>query len=285
MLDQSQPEKRKKRPHPLEAPPEPMPQRPSGDMPQQKMLRLPVTKPFATYILVAINVAIFVGAVYIANPRQLNDLYTWGANHRRAVLDMGEYYRLLSSMFLHSTASVAHIFFNMYALWIIGQTVESYFGHARFLVIYFLGGLLGSILSVLFNDLNAFSVGASGAVFAIFGAEMVFLRKHRHLFGEMAKRQLRQLIIIAGMNFAIGIASAMNPGGINIDNWGHVGGLLGGLLLAWIICPLLLPKQNPMNFDEIIIEDVNHLERHYQTLALYVAGLLSLIIIGVATIG
>src|SRR5690606_30425031 len=113
------------------------------------------------------------------------------------VLVQGQYHRLFTAMFLH--AGLLHIFFNMYALYLFGSILEPLFGHLRFIIIYLLGGLTGSVLSVVLGDPNppfaqmvfaGASVGASGAVFAIFGAEMVFIYRHRALLGERGRAQL-----------------------------------------------------------------------------------------------
>jgi len=211
--------------------------------------------------------------------QQQFELYEWGANNHQAVLEFGELHRLFTSMFLHSE-TILHIGFNMYALYIIGMTVERFFGSVRFALVYFLGGLSGSILSVLLNDASTFSVGASGAVFAIFGAEMVFIYKHRKLLGAMGQAQLRQLIIVAGINFAFGFATEFSNGGIRIDNWAHIGGFLGGLAIAWLSGPIFLLKRHPVNEGAFVTEDVNPLQRATQPLLAYVSGLMILVIAG-----
>lgn len=284
MLNEPPPENQKKnrRPHPLEQLPEQQPEssRPSGDSGNQPgqmvTLHIPVVPPYITYALVAINSLIFFIVFYVVSPAQLNELYNWGANNHNAVLNFGEYHRLFTSMFLHG--SLVHIVFNMYALYVIGQTVERFFGHARFALVYFLGGLGGSVLSVILNDPMVRSVGASGAVFAIFGAEMVFLYKHRKLLGRMAQAQLRQLVIIAGINFLYGFATTFNPGGINIDNWGHIGGFIGGLVLSWLIGPLLIPKRHPTDERGLAIDDINPLQRSSQYVLAYISGLMFILI-------
>lgn len=247
----------------------------------QVLLRMPVVRPRAVWVLIGINSLIYLIAVYVLNPQQLNDLYEWGANSHIAVLQQGEYHRLLSAMFLHSPVTAAHIIFNMYALYAIGITIERFFGHTRFLLIYFLGGLAGSIASVVLNPPGITSVGASGAVFAIFGAEMVFLYKHRKLFKQMAQNQLVQLVIIAVLNFGVGIATALSSEAeIRIDNWGHIGGFVGGLVLAWFITPILLPKRHPTQEDALTIEDVNPLEKNTQILFAYSSVLLGMLLVG-----
>lgn len=275
--------KKQRRVHPLEAqppPPEPSPESPRE---QRVILHIPVVKPYVMQALIAINAAIFFIAFYIIDQQQFRDLYDWGANNHRYVLQNGQLHRLFSAMFLHG--NLMHVVFNMYALWIIGQTVERFFGHARFALIYFLGGLAGSLLSVLLNPASVTSVGASGAVFAIFGAEMVFLYKHQKLLGEMAQAQLRQLVILAGINFLFGIASSFNTSGVSIDNWGHIGGFIGGIALAWIIGPIYIPRRHPTQPDHLAITDINPLEKNQQQVLAYVSVLTITLIVGIVLAG
>ena len=187
-----------------------------------------------TLALLAINVGVFaLGTLLPVVGRQL---FQMGASRSYEVLVQGEVQRLFTAMFLH--AGMMHLFFNMYALYIIGRGVEGLCGHARILLIYLLGGLTGSLLSVALGSpdpwLSAPSVGASGAVFAIFGAEMVWLFRHRTLLGAAAGRQLRSLLLLLGVNLAFGLLSSVGAAGIRIDNWAHLGGLAGGLALTWV---------------------------------------------------
>ncbi|MDZ4670576.1 MAG: rhomboid family intramembrane serine protease [Phototrophicales bacterium] len=269
-----------KRIHPLEAsiPSQPVTP-PPHEGSQRGTLHIRVVKPYITYALIGINIFIFIMAFYILTPQQANDIYRWGANNHREVLQGGQYHRLLSAMFLH--ASISHVILNMYSLYIIGATIERFFGYLRFLAVYFLGGLAGSVLSVILNPPLVTSVGASGAIFAIFGAQYIYLYKHRKLLGEMGKQQMRQLLIIGGLNFAVGIISTFNfEGGVSIDNWGHLGGLIGGLIVAWFISPLFLLQKHPTNENAFEVVDVNPLENHYTNLLLYGSGLMVIIIIG-----
>ena len=157
-------------------------------------------------------------------------LFVQGAKINEFIVGQGQVYRLLTAMFLHG--GLTHLFFNGYALYVIGRNVERVYGHARFLLIYFLGGLTGSLFSLLFSQ--GASVGASGAIFAIFGAELVFVYRHRQLFGRAAYQQLQSMIFMLALNVFIGLTP-----GSRIDNWGHMGGFVGGLALAWLIGPLL----------------------------------------------
>ncbi|HEX2620572.1 MAG TPA: rhomboid family intramembrane serine protease [Phototrophicaceae bacterium] len=269
----NEPPDHQRRVHPLERPP----QTPAEHQPeeQQVMLHIPFVKPYIMWGLIAVNVLIYVIGWLI--PRVGNDFLFYGANNQTAVLIDGEYVRLLYAMFLH--ASPAHVFFNMYALYAIGSSVEGLFGHARFIIIYLLGGLTGSLLSILLNGPDVMSVGASGAVFAIFGAEIVYVYQHRKLLGERGRSRLRSLLIIAGMNFALGLATSLNLGGVIIDNWGHVGGFLGGILLTWYIGPLFLLRRHPQREGAFLAEDANPLIKNYQVVSLYSAALIGILIV------
>ena len=132
---------------------------------------------------------------------------------------MGEYYRLISSAFVH--ANLAHLLFNMYALWIIGMQLESFIGKWRFLVVYLFSAVCGSLLSVVVTP-DALSVGASGAIFGLLGALLYFGYHYRVYLGTVIKSQIIPLIII---NLILGF---MVPG---IDNAAHIGGLIGGALM------------------------------------------------------
>jgi len=261
-----------KRRHPLEETPAP---RPAAPPRQQVQLHITTVAPRLTQVLVAIIVAIF--AIGYLMPDLGYDLLMWGANSREAVLGQGEYHRLLTAMFLH--VSVAHIFFNATALYFVGTRLEPFIGHLRFAIIYFLGGLAGSIASVILTGTD--SAGASGAIFAILGAEAVFLYQHRKIMGEAGRAQLRSLVFIGVMNLALGILSSVSSGGVRIDNWGHIGGLIGGVALAWYISPFFIFKRHPQIPDHVLAHDMNPLQKNYWIVSLYVAVLLAILIGGV----
>ncbi len=272
----SEPPRDKRSVHPLERKPEPPSESPEPQEQRQRIsLRIPYVQPIITLVLIALNILIF--AAGMLSPQLDRSLLLNGVNNQVSVLLDREYQRLLFSMFLH--ASLVHVIANMYSLYVVGASVERMFGHARFFLIYLLGGLSGSVLSVVFNGPNVFSVGASGAVFAIFGAEIVFIYQHRRLLGARGQAQLRTMLIFAAMNFGIGILSAVSPSGINIDNWAHLGGFLGGLILVWFLGPELILRAHPQHPGEFQAEDINPLSRRATVLPLYVAGLLALLII------
>ena len=116
----------------------------------------------------------------------------------------------------------------MYALVIFGPGLERNFGHWRFLTLYLLGGFSGNVLSFLLS--SGYSVGASTAIFGLVGAEGIFLYQNRQLFGNRFGRAIGNVIFVVAVNLVLGLT----PG---IDNWGHVGGLLGGLIFTWFAGP------------------------------------------------
>lgn len=178
--------------------------------------------------ILAMNVAVY---VYTALKSQsltidLLVLLTTGAKINELIL-RGQYWRLLTSAFLH--ADFLHLLFNMYALVVLGRFVETALGKGRFLGVYLFSTLTGGIMSFLFTP-NV-SVGASGAIFGLLGA--IFMMA---LFGEnkTVRSLLPRVLAVMGLNLLLGMSSS------GIDNFGHVGGLLGGIFLTGIF--LLLAK-------------------------------------------
>lgn len=191
---------------------------------------MPSTQPTVTYALIGITVVVYIlqmlsAALLGDSPYGIDWLTLYGARINDAIY-AGEWWRLITPVFLHG--SVTHIFFNMYALFSLGSFLERHFGHGRFLMLYFLGAFAGNVLSFLFTD--GYSVGASTAVFGLVAAEVVFFYQNRGLFGSYARQAIGNAIFIIAINLFIGLAP-------NIDNWGHIGGLLGGAMFAWFAGP------------------------------------------------
>ena len=134
----------------------------------------------------------------------------------------GHWWTLLTATYLHG--DVLHILFNMLWLRDLGAQVEREYGASRFLVIYTIAGLAGSGLSTLLG--TGYSVGASGAIFGLFGA-LIFYGWHRG--GTFGSAIFRRTLFWAGLLFLYGLA------GSNVDNWGHLGGFIGGLIMAVIL--------------------------------------------------
>ena len=209
---------------------------PYGGQPQPpRMVSVPLPGgvPYVTYAIVALTTVVYllqVGSTFVygyANAgAQMDWLELYGARIN-PLIRAGELWRLLTPILLH--ASVPHILFNMYALVSFGAGLERNFGHWRFLVLYLLGGFAGNALSFLLS--SGYSVGASTAIFGLVSAEGVFLYQNRQLFGRQFGRAIGNLVFIVAVNLVLGLT----PG---IDNWGHIGGLLGGLIFAWFAGPL-----------------------------------------------
>jgi rhomboid protease GluP len=244
-------------------------------------LRLPTSRPYITYALLGIIVAVFV-AQLVTDQLYYPDqpLLEMGAVDFRRILLNGEYYRLFTAMFLH--ANMIHIFFNGVALWSFGQSVERFFGHMRFALIYFLGGLCGSLASFVFT--RGISVGASTAIFAIFGAEMIFLYHNRRLLGQAAQRELRSLVFLALLNFGFGLYTQLSAGPILIDNWGHVGGFFAGIVLAWFISPQYRLRTDLTAPTGYRVEDNNPLVKTWSAPLIFGAALLAVLLYAIANL-
>jgi rhomboid protease GluP len=151
-------------------------------------------------------------------------LVEWGGN-AAVLVQEGQWWRLLTATFLHS--SLRHIGANMLVLFLLGKHVERFYGTRGFLLIYLGAGLAGSALSLHFGAQTAVSVGASGAVFGVGGALLAGVLRHRRLLPEGIHRQLTtDAAVMIGYSLVQGFLST------RVDNAGHVGGLIGGALIA-----------------------------------------------------
>ena len=194
--------------------------------PQRMRIELPDRKPIVTYLLLVITILIY-GVQILTDISLGYDLPAALGVKSNQLIMAGQYWRLITPMFLHG--SILHLGFNMYALYILGRRVERFFGSYRFLGLYLLAGITGNIFSFFFTADP--SLGSSTAIFGLLGAEGIFIYEHRKLFGDQSRTALRQIIQVAGINLLIGLS----PG---IDNWGHVGGLIGGAIFAGLSGPI-----------------------------------------------
>jgi len=135
------------------------------------------------------------------------------------IINNGEYYRLLTSMFLH--ADIMHIFSNMIALLFFGTAVENNFSKIEYIIIYFISGLIGNLFSLILLPLNVISLGASGAIFGLIGAAFILFT----VDGD------RTLIFLGLFYLLFFIISSLAPG---INLWAHLFGLIGGILFGYI---------------------------------------------------
>lgn len=177
-------------------------------------------KPIVTYTLIFINILVFMAMYLFGNGSEDSlTLLNFGANYRPLILEFNQYYRLITSSFLH--IGILHLLFNMYALYIIGAQIENFYGKAKYLIIYLGSAIFGSLLSICFHD--GISAGASGAIFGLLGAMLYFGYHYRLYLGNVLQSQIIPIIIL---NLFLGF---ITPG---IDNACHVGGLISGIFLA-----------------------------------------------------
>jgi membrane associated rhomboid family serine protease len=170
---------------------------------------VPVSSPVVTYVLIVLNVVMF--ALQMVVPGLQRELVL----NSPAVAD-GEWYRLLTSAFLHY--GPMHIVFNMWALYVIGPPLEAALGRLRFVALYFMSALGGSVVVYLLSSLGAQTAGASGAVFGLFGATFVV--------GKKLNMDTRWVIGLIVINLVI---TFVVP---NISWQGHLGGLVTGAVIA-----------------------------------------------------
>ncbi len=194
--------------------------------PQPMRVPLPLTKPLLTWIILVLNSAIWLLMTLGGGSTDTSVLVRFGAKVSWLVA-AGEYWRLLSAIFLH--IGLPHLLFNSYALYSLGPQVEGLFGRNRFLALYLCSGVAGSTASYIVS--TAVSAGASGAIFGLIGALTVYLMRHRDMLGRRGKRALGNVLFVILYNL---IFSFTVPG---IDLFGHLGGLVGGLVVGGMLCP------------------------------------------------
>ena len=178
-------------------------------------------KPFFTYILIAIQIIMFLILEWQGGSTNNSTLIKFGAKFNPLILE-GEWWRFITPVFLH--IGVMHLLMNTLALYFIGTAVERIFGKFRFLFIYLLAGFSGSVASFIFSP--SISAGASGAIFGLFGALLFFGMIYPRLFFRTIGVNI---LVVLGINLLFGFSM---PG---IDNAGHIGGLIGGFLATGIV--------------------------------------------------
>ncbi|MCU0927413.1 MAG: rhomboid family intramembrane serine protease [Hydrogenophaga sp.] len=204
-----------------------------GDFEQRLLEKTPSL--WALYAVVALNVGVWLlNLLDGMSPMQPEtaDLFRWGASSASAVVRDGEVWRLLTATVLHS--GLVHLALNMWALWMAGTQVTRWFGNGQFLLIYWGSALAGAALSLHFSAQQSVSVGASGAVFGVLGALLAGVWQHRE---RVPKSLLTQLLSSQGLFVVISLAQGFTRDGI--DNAAHVGGLLAGAAMAWLLVELV----------------------------------------------
>lgn len=182
-----------------------------------------------TYTLISLNLLFYLltslySGYFIDQPsRALVDV---GAMFGPLVVEGGEWWRLLSAMFLHG--GMTHLLMNMFSLYIVGRPMELYFRPQSYLSIYFLSGILGSMVSLVVHP-ETVGIGASGAIFGLFGALAGYFLEYRRELGTHAKEFMKDFALIIGINLILGFSVP------NIDVSAHIGGLAAGLVGGFIV--------------------------------------------------
>ncbi len=172
--------------------------------------------PYITYGLIILCSLLYIIPILFGS----YDFLVYVFSIHKSSIQNGEFYRLLTASFLHG--NFLHLAFNCYALFVIGSQVESFLGKIKYLLIYLFSAVTASLMSMLFigNDL---SLGASGAIFGLMGALVYFGYHYRVYLGNVMKSQIIPLIVF---NLLLGFTLT------GIDNFAHIGGLIGGTLIT-----------------------------------------------------
>ena len=182
-----------------------------------------------TYTLIAANLIVyFLCAVYSGNVVDMpgRALLELGALNGYSVMHDGEWWRLITAMFLHG--GMTHLLMNMFSLYIVGRPMELYFRPRSYLSIYFLSGIIGGLASLAVHP-NSIGIGASGAIFGVFGALGGYFLEYRRELGDQAKVVMKDFGLIIGINLLLGFSIP------NIDVSAHVAGMFSGLIGGFIV--------------------------------------------------
>lgn len=188
---------------------------------QMKLKRF-LKQPLITYGLLALTAIVFLGTELSGGSTNGQVLVNWGAMSRMEILYYHEYWRFFTPMFLH--IGWLHFAVNMVTLYYVGAQVEGIYGHWRYLLIYLLSGVSGNIVSFAFGSPTSISAGASTALFGLFGAFVLLGRHFRN--NPAISFMVQRYATFIGINLIFNLFSS------SVDILGHIGGLIGGLLIA-----------------------------------------------------
>ena len=183
-------------------------------------------KAYVNGLLIALNVLFFLYLEITGSSENAYFMYTKGAMFAPAVLEDGEYYRLLTAMFMHF--GIRHIMNNMLVLFVLGDNLERALGHVKYLIFYLLCGIGSNWVSMMAHptDTMTVSAGASGAIFGVVGALLYVVTANK---GRLEDLSTRQLVIMIFFSLYLGYTST------GVDNTAHLSGLVIGIVLAIIL--------------------------------------------------
>lgn len=183
-----------------------------------------------TYAIIAINLLVYAILALVSHclDISLNVLIKAGAQQGAYIEAAGQYWRIFTAMFLH--VSIFHVGVNMLSLFFIGRVVETFYGKWRYLVIYLVSGIVGG-LATFFLQPGVWAVGASGAIFGVFGALGVFYVADRRALGSYGAGAMANWLFWLALNLVYGFSDP------NIGIIDHIGGLIAGIMLASLLVP------------------------------------------------
>lgn len=192
---------------------------------KDSILKIKTNNTYFTYGLMLINILVALLMYFQQNNFDMIELLIkFGANSRDLILQQKQYWRLFTSMFIHIGA--LHLMYNCFSLYLFGIRVEKYFGKGKFIFIYFFSGIFGNILSILFSV--SVSAGASGAIYGLIGAIFAMTQQKNKNVDGMT---FYLITTIAVIGIAFGFLD------ISVNNYAHIGGLLTGYILGFLLCP------------------------------------------------
>lgn len=182
-----------------------------------------------TYSIIILNLIVYTFSSLFSQDiidMDMQTLVDMGALYGPFTVLKGEWWRLFTAMFLH--AGMTHLLMNMFSLYLIGRGAEMYFDTKSYLSIYFFSGLLGGLVSLYIHPVSV-GIGASGAIFGVFGALAGFFLAHRERIQEHTKAFMKDFAIIIGINLVIGFSIP------SVDVSAHAGGLLVGFIGGFVL--------------------------------------------------
>lgn len=182
-----------------------------------------------TLILIMANSVVYLLSAFLSHniaDIPIEILVDLGALYGPYVLEEGEWWRLFTAMFLHG--GMTHLLMNMFSLYLVGRGVEIYFDRKSYISIYLFSGLIGGMVSLYMHP-HSVGVGASGAIFGIFGALAGFFMAHRDKIATHAQSFMKDFSIILGLNLVIGLSIS------SVDVSAHIGGLMVGVMGGFIL--------------------------------------------------
>ena len=188
----------------------------------------PLDIPFFTYILIGLNIVIWLAMTLAGGSTNNEVLVRFGANYGPLIFE-GEYWRLFTSMFLHIGAQ--HLAFNVVGLIAFGFEMERVYGRYRYIVIYLLAGLFGNLASFAIRGPHIYSAGASGAIFGVIGMNLAFFFYYRRRLGEYGRQRRNLVLVLIGISLILGLTVMPS------DNIAHLGGALAGFVLGYVLVP------------------------------------------------